>query len=109
MMASQVQIKRIHLKVTWMIHCSSITSIIVETGDSDEKREKQKRKFKFDEDESPDGVILPIKIVGKEDIGLFFFPQQPETTSALLHQLKHPSCITRLLVAVGPIDFTKGG
>jgi hypothetical protein len=49
------------------------------------KKEKQKRKHKFDEDESPDVVILPVKIVGKEDIGLFFFPQHPGTTSTLLH------------------------
>jgi hypothetical protein len=92
-----------------MIHCISITSIIIKTSDRDEEREKQKRKCKFDEDESPDGVILPIKIVGKEDVGLFFFPQHPGTTSALLHQPKHPSCITRLLLAVGPPGFTKGG
>jgi hypothetical protein len=46
-----------------MIHCRSITSIIVKTGDRDEEREKQKRKCKFDEDESPDGVILSVKIV----------------------------------------------
>jgi hypothetical protein len=70
-----------------MIHCKSITSIIVR----DEAREKQKRKCKFDEDEPPDGVILPIKIVGKEDIGLFLFPQPPGTTSAFFHQLQHPS------------------
>jgi hypothetical protein len=74
------------------------------------KKEKNKKeKCKFDEDESPDGVILPVKIVGKEDIRLFFFPQHPGTTSALLHQLMHLSCITRLLLAVGPPDFTKGG
>jgi hypothetical protein len=52
-------------------------------------KKKKKGKCKFDEDESPDGVILPmilpVKIVGKEDIGLFFFPQHPGTTSALLH------------------------
>jgi hypothetical protein len=92
-----------------MIHCISITSIIIKTSDRDEEREKQKRKCKFDEDESPDGVILPVKIVGKEDIGLLFFPQHPGTTSALLHQLMHQSCITRLLLAVGPPGFTKGG
>jgi hypothetical protein len=39
------------------------------------KKEKNKKeKCKFDEDESPDGVTLPVKIVEKEDIGLFFFP-----------------------------------
>jgi hypothetical protein len=70
-----------------MIHYRSITSVITETDDGDEEREKEKRKRKFDEDESPDGVILPVKIVGEEDIGLFFFPQHPGTTSALLHQL----------------------
>jgi hypothetical protein len=75
----------------------------------DEEREKQKRRCKFDEDESLDEVIPPFKVVGKEDIGLFFFPQRPRTTPALLHQLKHPSCITRLLLAVGPPGFTKGG
>jgi hypothetical protein len=75
----------------------------------DEEREKQNRKCKFDEDESPDGVILPVKIVGKEDIELFFFPQHPGTTSVLLHQLKHLSCITRLLLVVGSPGFTKGG
>jgi hypothetical protein len=73
------------------------------------KEKKQKRKCKFYEDESPDGVILPVKIIGKEDIGLFFFPQHPGTTSTLLHQLMHLSCITRLLLAVGPPSFTKGG
>jgi hypothetical protein len=72
------------------------------------KKEKQKRKHKFDEDESPDAVIHPIKIVGKEDIGLFFFPQHPGTTSTLLHQLMHLSYITRLLLVVGSSGFTKG-
>jgi hypothetical protein len=52
---------------------------------------------------------LPVKIVGKEDIRLFFFPQHPETTSALRHQLMHLSCITRLLLDVGPPGFIKGG
>jgi hypothetical protein len=61
-----------------MIHYKSITSVIVETDNEDEKREKQKRKRKFDEDESPDEVILLVKIIGKEDIGLFFFPQHQE-------------------------------
>jgi hypothetical protein len=79
------------------------------TDDGDEEREKQKRKRKFDEDESPDAVILPVKIVGKEDIGLFLFPQHLGTTSTLLHQLMHLSCITRLLLDVGPLGFTKGG
>jgi hypothetical protein len=92
-----------------MIHYRSITSVIAETNYEDEEREKQKRKHKFDEDESPDGVILPIKIVGKEDIGLFFIPQHPGATSALFLQLMHLSCITRLLLAVGPPGFTKGG
>jgi hypothetical protein len=73
------------------------------------RKRKTKRKCTFDEDESPDGVIPPINIVGKEDMGLFFFLQRPRTTPALLHQLKHPSCITRLLLAVGPPSFTKGG
>jgi hypothetical protein len=67
------------------------------------------RSFKFDKDESLDGVILPVKIIGKEDIGLFFFPQNPETTSTLVHQLMHLSCITRLLLVVGPPGFTKRG
>jgi hypothetical protein len=58
---------------------------------------------------SPDGIIPPVKIVGKEDIGLFFFPQCPRTTPALLHELKHPNYITRLLLAVEPPSFTKGG
>jgi hypothetical protein len=49
----------------------SITSVITKTDNGDEERENQKRKHKFDEDESPDGVILPVKIVGKEDIGFF--------------------------------------
>jgi hypothetical protein len=57
-----------------MIHYRSITAVIT---DGDKEREQQKRKCKFDEDESPDGVILPVKIVGKEDIRLFFFPQHP--------------------------------
>jgi hypothetical protein len=64
---------------------------------------------KFDEDESPDGVIPLVEVVRKEDIGLLFFPQCPETTPALFHQLMHLSCITRLLPAVGPPSFTKGG
>jgi hypothetical protein len=98
-----------YLKISWMIHYRSVTSVINKTGDGDEEREKQKRKYKFDEDESPDGVIPLVKVVGKEDIGLFFFPQRPRTTTALLHQLKHPSCITRLLLVIGPPDFTKGG
>jgi hypothetical protein len=67
------------------------------------------RSSKFDKDESLDGVILPVKIIGKEDIGLFFFPQNPETTSTLVHQLMHLSCITRLLLVVGPPGFTKRG
>jgi hypothetical protein len=92
-----------------MIHYKSITSVIAGTDNGDEEREKQKRKRKFDEDESPNGVILPVKIVGKEDIGLFFFPKHPGTTSALVHHLMHLSCITRLLLAVGPPGFTKGG
>jgi hypothetical protein len=92
-----------------MIHYRPITSVIDETGDRDEEREKQKRKCKFNKDESPDGVILPVKIVGKEDIGLLFFPQHPGTTSTLLHQMIHLICITRLLLAVGPPGFTKGG
>jgi ribosomal protein S8E len=90
-----------------MIHYRFITSVIDKTGGKRRKR-KTKRKCKFDEDESPYGVIPPVKVVGKEGIGLFFFPQHPRTTLALLHQLKHPSCITRLLV-VGPPGFTKGG
>jgi hypothetical protein len=50
------------------------------------KKEKNKKeKYKFDEDESPDAVIFPIKIVGKEDIWLFFFPQHLGKTSTLLH------------------------
>jgi hypothetical protein len=73
------------------------------------QRKRKTKKCKFDEDESPDGAIPPVKVVGKEDIGLFFFPQRPKTTPAFLHQLKHPSCITRLLLAVGPPGFTKGG
>jgi hypothetical protein len=73
------------------------------------KRKTKKRKCKFDEDESPDGAIFPVEIVGKEDVGFFFFPQQPRTTSSLLHQLMHLSCITRLLIAVGPPGFTRGG
>jgi hypothetical protein len=72
------------------------------------RKRKTKRKCKFDKDESPDGIIPPVNFVGKEDIGLFFFPQYPRTTPALLHQLKHPSCVTRLLLAVGPPSFTKG-
>jgi hypothetical protein len=51
------------------------------------RKRKTKRKCKFDEDESPDGVIPLVEVVGKEDIGLFFFPQRPRTTPALLHQL----------------------
>jgi hypothetical protein len=51
------------------------------------RRKRKKTKCKFDEDESPDGVIPAVKVVGKEDIGLFFFPQHPWTTPALLHQL----------------------
>jgi hypothetical protein len=70
-----------------MIHYRSVTSVITETDDGDEEKEKEKRKRKFYEDESPDGVILRVKIDGEEDIGLFFFPQHPGTTSALLHQL----------------------
>jgi hypothetical protein len=38
------------------------------------KKEENKRKCKFDQDESPDGVIPPVKIVGKEDIELFYLP-----------------------------------
>jgi hypothetical protein len=49
------------------------------------RKRKTKRKCIFDGNESPDEVTLPVKIVGKEDIGLFFFPQHPGTTSALLH------------------------
>jgi hypothetical protein len=74
-----------------MVHYRSITSVIVETDNEDVEREKQKRKREFDEDESPDEVILLVKIVGKEDIGLFFFPQHPGTTSTFLHQLTHLS------------------
>jgi hypothetical protein len=92
-----------------MICYKSITSVITETDDGGEEREKQKRKHKFDEDESPDGVILPVKIVGKKDMGLFFLPQHPRTTFTLLHQLMHLSCITMLLLAVGPPCFTKAG
>jgi hypothetical protein len=72
------------------------------------RKRKRKRKCKFDEDESPNEVIFPVKFVSKENIGLFFFPQCPGTTSYLLHQLMHLSCITRLLLAVGPPCFTKG-
>jgi hypothetical protein len=72
------------------------------------KEKNKKRKRKIDEDESLDGVILSVMIVGKEDIGLFFFPQHPGITSAL-HQLMHLSCIKRLLLGVGPLGFTKGG
>jgi hypothetical protein len=39
------------------------------------RKRKTKRKCKFDKDESPDGIIPPVNFVGKEDIGLFFFPQ----------------------------------
>jgi hypothetical protein len=73
------------------------------------KKAKTKRKCKFVEDESPDGVTPPVKNVGKEDIGLFFFPPRPRTTPILVHQLIHLSCITRLLLAVGSPGFTKGG
>jgi hypothetical protein len=45
-------------------------------------------------------------VVGKEDTWLFFFPKLPVTT--LLHQLIHPRCITRVLLAVEPPGFTKG-
>jgi hypothetical protein len=55
------------------------------TSDGDEEREKTKGKLKFNEDESPDLVTLSVKFVGKEDIGLFFFPQHLETTSTPLH------------------------
>jgi hypothetical protein len=72
------------------------------------RKRKIKRKCKFDEDESPNEVTLLVKFVGKEDIGLFFFPQRPGTTSTLLHQLMHLRCITRLLLAVGPPGFIKG-
>jgi hypothetical protein len=72
------------------------------------RKRKTKRKCKFDEDESLDEAIVPVKFVGKEDIGLFFFPQCQGTTSALFHQLMHLSCIIRLLLAVGPPGFTKG-
>jgi hypothetical protein len=72
------------------------------------RKRKTKGKYKFEGDESPDEVTLPVKIVGKEDIGLFFFPQHPGTTSTLIHQLMHLSYITRLLLAVGPPGFTKG-
>jgi hypothetical protein len=74
-----------------------------------QRKRKRKRKCKFDEDEPPDGVIPPVEFVGKEDIGLFFFPQRPRTTPGLLHQLMHLSCITRLLLDVGPPSFTKEG
>jgi hypothetical protein len=94
------------MKISWMIHYGLVISVIDETCDGGEEREKQKRKCKFDEDESLDGVILLVKIVRKEDIGFLFFPQHPGTTSALLHQLIHLSCITMLLLAVGP-GFTK--
>jgi hypothetical protein len=60
-----------------MIHYRSITSVIAETDVGCEEREKQTIKRKIDEDESPDGVILPVKVVRKEDIGLLFFPQHP--------------------------------
>jgi hypothetical protein len=56
----------------------------------------------------PKLVTLPVRIVGKEDIGLFFFPKCLETISALLHQLMHPRRITRVLLVVGPPSFTKG-
>jgi hypothetical protein len=72
------------------------------------ERDKQKRKSKFEEDESPNYVTFPVKIVGKEDIGSFFFPKHPGMISTLLHQLMHPGCITRVLLAVGPPGFTKG-
>jgi hypothetical protein len=71
------------------------------------KKEK-KTKHKLDEDESPDSVTLPVRIVGKKDIGFFFFPQHLGTTSTLLHQLMHPRRITTVLLAVGPPDFTEG-
>jgi hypothetical protein len=73
------------------------------------RKRKTKRKCKFDEDESPAEVIPPVKVVGKEDMGLFFFTQRLRTTPTLLHQVKHPSCITRLLLVVGPPCFTEGG
>jgi hypothetical protein len=53
-------------------------------------------------------VTFPVKIVGKEDIGSFFFPKHPGMISTLLHQLMHPGGITRVLLAVGPPGFTKG-
>jgi hypothetical protein len=71
-------------------------------------RRKRNKKCKFDEDESPDSVTLPVRIVGKKDIGLSFFPKRLETTSALLHQLMHPRHVTEVLLAVGPPGFTKG-
>jgi hypothetical protein len=79
------------------------------TGGEDEEREKQKRKRKLDEDESQDLVTLPVMIARKEDIWLFLFLQRLGTTSTLLHQLMHLSCITGILLAVGPPGFTKGG
>jgi hypothetical protein len=75
-------------------------------GDGAKKEKNKKRKRKFDEDESPESVTLPVMVVGKEDTWLFSFPKLLGTT--LLHQLIHPRCITRILLAVEPPGFTKG-
>jgi hypothetical protein len=57
---------------------------------------------------SQDAVTFLVKVVAKEDIGLFFFPRCLGMTSTLLHQLVHPRRITRVLLVVGPPGFTKG-
>jgi hypothetical protein len=73
-----------------------------------QRKLKTKMRHKFEKDESLDAVTFPVRIVEKEDIGLFFFPRCPGMTSTLLHQLMHPRCITRVLLVVGHPIFTKG-
>jgi hypothetical protein len=90
-----------------MNHDRSFTFTI--TGQMTGRRKrKTKMRHKFDNDESLDAVTFPVRIVEKEDIGLFFFPRCPGITSTLLHQLMHPRRITRVLLVVGPLGFTKG-
>jgi hypothetical protein len=92
------------------INCNQLITFIITGQVARQRKTKTKKgKNKYDEDESSDYVTIPVKIVGKEDMGLSFFPKRPRTTSTPLHQLMHPRHITRALLAVGPPGITKIG